>query len=103
MAVVQSVGALADLNAGWWPTISYGSLKMYDQFNYDYAALYRMQPNVRTCVDFLARNIAQLGLHVFRRVSETDRVRLRDHPLAMVLGRPLPEELCRSPPFRGSD
>jgi HK97 family phage portal protein len=92
MAVVQSVGALADLNTNWWPTINYGSVRMYDQFNYDYAALYRMQPNVRTCVDFLARNIAQLGLHVFRRVGETDRVRLRDHPLAVVLGRPLPEE-----------
>lgn len=92
MAVVQSVGTLADLNTNWWPTIAYGSVRMYDSFNYDYAALYRMQPNVRTCVDFLARNIAQLGLHVFRRVDETDRVRLRDHPLAVVLGQPLPAE-----------
>lgn len=92
MAVVQSVGALADLSTGWWPVTSYGALRMYDSYNYDYATLYRMQPNVRTCVDFLARNIAQLGLHVFRRVSETDRVRLRDHPLAQVLARPLPAE-----------
>jgi len=45
---------------------------------------------VRVCVDFLARNIAQLGLHVFRRVSDTDRQRLRDHPLAQLIGRPLP-------------
>jgi HK97 family phage portal protein len=90
--VIQSVGALADLNMSWWPTISYGSVRMYDQFNYDYAALFRLQPNIRTCVEFLARNIAQLGLHVFRRVGETDRVRLRDHPLAMVLGRPMQEE-----------
>jgi len=92
MAVVQSVGALADLSPSWWPVISYGSLQMYDDYNYDYATLYKMQPNVRTCVDFLARNIAQLGLHVFRRVSETDRVRLRDHPLAQVLAKPLPAE-----------
>jgi HK97 family phage portal protein len=63
---------------------------MYDSFNYDYAALYRMQPNVRVCVDFLARNIAQLGLHTFRRVSDTDRERLTDHPLAQLLSMPLP-------------
>ena len=92
MAVVQSVGALADLSTGWWPVTSYGALRMYDEYNYDYATLYRMQPNVRTCVDFLARNIAQLGLHVFRRVSDTDRVRLTDHPLAQVLAKPLPAE-----------
>jgi HK97 family phage portal protein len=65
---------------------------MYDRFTYDYATLYRTQPNIRTCVDFLARNVAQLGLHVFRRVNETDRQRLRDHPLALLLARPLPPE-----------
>ena len=92
MAIVQSVGALADLSPNWWPITNYGSVRMYDQYNYDYATIYRTQPNVRTCVDFLARNIAQLGLHVFRRVSDTDRVRLRDHPLAQVLAKPLPAE-----------
>ncbi len=89
-AVVQSLGALADLETGWMPSVRYGRLRLYDTHYYDYATLYRTQPNVRTCVDFLARNIAQLGLHVFRRVSETDRKRLREHPLAQLLGRPLP-------------
>src|SRR5262245_33102561 len=55
-----------------------------------YAALYRTQPNVRTVVDFVARNIAQLGIHVFRRVSDTDRVRLADHALADWLNHPTP-------------
>jgi HK97 family phage portal protein len=55
---------------------------------YLYAALYRTQPEVRTVVDFLARNIAQLGLHVFRRVSDTDRVRLAGHELAAWLKEP---------------
>lgn len=55
-----------------------------------YAALYRTQPNVRKCVDFLARNIAQLGIHVYRRVSDTDRVRLTDHQLADWLNHPTP-------------
>lgn len=56
----------------------------------DYATLYATQPNVRTCVDFLARNIAQLGYDVFRRVGDTERVRLRDHPLAQWIGNPNP-------------
>jgi len=91
MAFVMSAGALVDAQPAWWPiNRRAGSVRLYDQFNYDYATLYRTQPNVRTCVDFLARNIAQLGLHVFRRVSETDRLRLRDHPLAEILGQPLP-------------
>ncbi|MFI9465748.1 phage portal protein [Streptomyces xiamenensis] len=55
-----------------------------------YSAIYRSQPHVRTVVDFLGRNIAQLGLHVYRRVSDTDRERLTDHPLARLLGRPNP-------------
>ena len=92
MPVIQSVGVLADLDPGWYPSGVYSGVRMYDQYSYDYATLYRQQPNVRTCVDFLARNIAQLGLHVFRRVSETDRVRLRDHPLAQVLGMPMPAQ-----------
>jgi HK97 family phage portal protein len=91
MPFVMSAGALVETQPDWWPIHRRtGSVRLYDQFNYDYATLYRTQPNVRTCVDFLARNIAQLGLHVFRRVSDTDRERLTDHPLAQVLSRPLP-------------
>ena len=93
MAAVQSLGALVATDAGSWTALAtYGSLSMYNHYSYDYATLYKTQPNVRTCVDFLARNIAQLGLHVFQRVGETDRRRLRDHPLAMVLEKPLPAE-----------
>ena len=93
MAAVQSLGALVATDTGSWAALAtYGSLSMYNHYSYDYAALYKTQPNVRTCVDFLARNIAQLGLHVFERVGETDRRRLRDHALAALLERPLPPE-----------
>lgn len=91
-AVVVSAGQLTNVRTTWWPTRTRGSLRMYNDFSFDYATLYRTQPNVRTCVDFLARNIAQLGLHVFRRVSDLDRVRLTDHPLAQTLNHPLPPE-----------
>lgn len=92
MTIVMSAGQLESLTPVWWPTYTHGSMRMYGGYNRTYRALYREQPNVRVCVDFLARNIAQLGLHVFRRVSDTDRMRLRDHGLTRVLGRPLPAE-----------
>lgn len=92
MAIVQSLGGLERTQPDWWPPKPTG-VRFYDGYNRDYAVLYREQPNVRTCVDFLARNIAQLGLHVFRRVSETDRARLRDHGLARTLAKPLPAEM----------
>lgn len=50
--------------------------------------LWRTQPHLRTVVDFLARNCAQLGLQTFQRVSDTDRRRLRDDPVARLLSRP---------------
>jgi len=92
MPIVISVGTMVDVQSSWWPIHRYGTMQLYDEYTRDYAALYKEQPNVRVCVDFLARNIAQLGLHVFRRVSDTDRVRLADHPLAQVLAKPLPAE-----------
>ena len=91
MVVIQSVGQLADLDRGYPTSGIRTGVRLYDTYFYDYATLYRTQPNVRTCVDFLSRNIAQLGLHVFRRVSDTDRVRLIDYPLATLLGRPMPK------------
>jgi HK97 family phage portal protein len=66
-----------------------GALQLYDH-QHAYAEIYRTQPNVRICVDFLARNIAQLGIHVFRRLSDTDRERLADHDLARWLSKPNP-------------
>ena len=55
-----------------------------------YAALFRTQPSVRTVVTFLARNIADLNVHVYRRVSDIDRERLIDHELAVWLATPNP-------------
>lgn len=86
--IIQSLGSLAEFHPDWLPRGSYGSLGFYDGYTHDYQVIYRTQPNVRTVVDFLARNIAQLGLHVYRRVSETDRVRERDHGLAKTIARP---------------
>lgn len=49
------------------------------------AQMWETQPHFRTVVTFLARNIAQLGLHSFERDGETDRRRDRDSVLAQTL------------------
>ncbi|MEX1078889.1 MAG: phage portal protein [Homoserinimonas sp.] len=64
------------------------ALRIADNFTQDYAAIYKSQPQVRIVVAFLARNIAQLNMHVFRRLSDTDRERLRDHPIAQLIANP---------------
>ena len=81
--------ALTSPERSWASTSGGTALSLYD-LHADYAEIYRTQPNVRVCVDFLARNIAQLTPHVYRRVSDTDRVRLVDHQLARWLSRPAP-------------
>lgn len=91
MAIIQSFGALQSManSTPMWAGGSGGSLNLYG-LNQAYADIYRTQPNVRICVDFLARNIAQLGLPVYRRISDTDRERLADHDLSKWLSNPNP-------------
>lgn len=50
--------------------------------------LYRTQPHLQTVVSFLARNVAQLGVQMFERVSDTDRRRVTDDPAIATLRRP---------------
>lgn len=66
------------------------ALRINDDLSQDYASIYKQQPSVRTVVDFLARNIAQLSLHTFRRVSDSDRERVTDHPFAQMMRQPNP-------------
>ncbi len=90
MTTIISQSTLVDMPANWWPASVSRSLTLYDNYSYDYSTLYKTQPNVRVCVDFLARNIAQLGLHVYKRLENDDRVRVRDHGIAKLLDLPLP-------------
>lgn len=50
--------------------------------------LYRTQANLRAVVSFIADNIADLPLKVYRRESDTDRPRVTDSPTALLLKRP---------------
>ena len=89
MAIVVTGGRLATIAAGAPPAIP-SSIQITDQVYSDLAAIYRSQPQVRTVIGFLARNIAQLGLHTFRRRDVDDRERLIEHPLAKLLKQPAP-------------
>lgn len=40
------------------------------------ARMYREQSSLRTVTSFLGRNVAQLGIHMYERVSDTDRKRM---------------------------
>lgn len=53
-----------------------------------YEQIYRTQPAVRTVVGFIARNVAQLGLDVYRRAGDDDREKVAGHPLNQLLRRP---------------
>lgn len=96
--IVQTFGALRRLAPTWnpqpsavpwyapaaWDTrIASGTLAG------DYAAIYRTQPAVRVCVDFLGRNLAQIGFHVYQRTANDSRERVRVG-LETVLARPNP-------------
>lgn len=51
--------------------------------------LWKTQPHLRTVVSFLARNTAQLGLHVYKRTGADSRERDRESPLARIsAGKP---------------
>ena len=88
MTFVVSAGQLAAIERPM--AMAAPRLQFADGVAQDYATVWRSQPQVRTVVSFLARNIAQLGLHTYRRKSDTDRERLTAHPLAQLLSKPNP-------------
>lgn len=50
--------------------------------------LWRTQPYLRTTVSFIARNIAQVGMHILEREADGGRRRVRTGPVADLLRRP---------------
>lgn len=54
--------------------------------------LWREQPHLRTVVDFLARNIAQLGIHAYKREGDDGRHRVRTGFLPKMLLKPNPNQ-----------
>lgn len=95
MAVIQSAGELERLGSTSSIESALGrssSLRLFNDLVLEYDLLWRSQPMLRTVTDFIARNLAQLGVHLYRRVSETDRERVRDHPFVETMRRPNPAD-----------
>jgi hypothetical protein len=72
--------------SGNYPVVVYNTAQHETVLGQSVEELWRTQPYLRTLVTFLARNVAQLGLQSFQRVTETDRRRLRDDPLPHAVG-----------------
>jgi HK97 family phage portal protein len=89
MPIIRSYGALQRIAAPQ-PTWSESSSTDFigGSNNYAYSAIYRTQPQVRTVVEFFSRNIAQLGIPVYRRKGDDDRERIGSHPLSRLLRKP---------------
>jgi HK97 family phage portal protein len=91
MAFVATAGSVQALSRSTRYSLAPPSrIQLSSTYYADYAEIYRTQESVRTVVSFLARNIAQLGLHFYERVGDADRRRLQDHPLALMLRQPNP-------------
>lgn len=54
----------------------------------DIEKIWRSQPNIRKVVDFIARSVATIPFHTHERVSDDDRQRVHDHPIAKLMTRP---------------
>lgn len=94
MPIVQSTGRLTSVVAHGPTGRVAGSMSVaaqgYARDGGSYATIYRTQPAVRTVVDFIARNIAQLGIHGYERVSDIDRRRDTTSALARLIASPNP-------------
>lgn len=93
MPTIVSAGQILNLDRP--PAIETGlinSIEFYNDRMLDYAAIFRTQPNVRVVIDFLSRNIAQLGIHLYERQADDDRLRVTDHPFVRRLRQPNPAD-----------
>jgi HK97 family phage portal protein len=88
MAFVVSQGQLADLSRQNVDVRT--RLAVTTDYSADYSKIWESHGSVQTVTNFLGRNIASLGIHLFNRIGDSDRARLTDHPVARLLSRPHP-------------
>lgn len=89
MAVVQSAQQLQSVRRAQSSLID-NTISLFNGASTTYELIYQHQPELRSAVDFLARNISQLPIHAFDRVSDVERRRITDSPLAATLKQPDP-------------
>lgn len=90
MSVVANANGIISVQANnllSYPDLS-GTIKLFDTSVIDFADIYKSQHEVRTVVDFLARNIAQIPLHVYRKENDNGRTKLDNTPLTNTIEMP---------------
>lgn len=88
MAVVQNENGLVAVQRPTITGLVYDAVSLYNGTALSYETMYRSSPELRTVIDFLARNIAQIPLHAYERVSDEERRRISEGPLAATLNKP---------------
>lgn len=90
LADQRAGGIVHDPRTGWGLTPSEVAVLLEKVGAFTAADMHRTQPNLRTVVDYTARNVAQLGIHSFVRQADDSRVRDRSSVVAGILGEPSP-------------
>jgi HK97 family phage portal protein len=90
MAVIQNENGIVAINTRDTGVLSNPFVSFFEGDGADVKKLYTTQPEVRTCVDFLSRNIGQLPIKAYNRVGDNERTRISEGPLAATLAMPAP-------------
>ncbi|WP_037165054.1 phage portal protein [Rhodococcoides fascians] len=83
-AHLESSGATVDFPDAGVPLTDLTGSKVNE------AAVLRNQPSVRKVTSFIAAKVSAVPVHLHRRISDTDRERVTDHPLTTALREPVP-------------
>jgi HK97 family phage portal protein len=78
------------LNVASFSPALVSAIRSYDGLGQSYSSIYRSQSAVYTVVEFLAWQVSQIGLKVYRRTSDTDREHLQDSEITRIIGSPAP-------------
>lgn len=89
MAFVVSQGQLAALSRQNVDVRT--RLAVTTDYTADYSKIWESHGSVQTVINFLGRNIASLGIHLYERVDDNDRKRVTSHPVARLMNRPHPK------------
>lgn len=88
MSFAVSQGSITSTSRPNVPSVSGGHLTTFRGLTQAYQDIYRSQPNVRTVVGFIGKNVGQLSLDVLEDKADGELDVLRDHGLAKLIRKP---------------
>ena len=92
---IGAVGGFGESDTTGWPQANMtpelrSAVSLYGDGRGSYIHIYRSQPTIYTVVEFLSWQASQVGLKTYRRVSDTERPELSDHPVNQLISHPAP-------------